>query len=170
MESEPPVLDHLVELVGVFAAGVTLQLQPLTWVVVTAIVALALVNWMFNTWRAGRSKRLAPPSDNAVTYIGGGRWTRRGIGGLDVRWPMLRLTVGRDSLYYGPNQRWPLARFHPIPGWQIAASDVAAVSCGHSAVHVKLKDGQDLVFLPVFIRPKAIVEALAARGYPADSR
>lgn len=80
---------------------------------------------------------------------------------------MLRLVAGRDALYYGPNDRWPLTRLHAIPQWKVTPEDVAAVSAGLSAVHVKLKGGQDLVFVPMFVTSRSIVEALALRGYRA---
>jgi hypothetical protein len=154
---------------AIFGAGVTLQFQPLTWVVIGVIVAIALLNWIFNTRRTPRPASPVQPQGDVVSYIGGGHWARAGVGGLGARWPLLRLTASTDTLYYGPNDHWPLARFHSIPRWQVARTDVAVVSSGLSVVHVKLKDGRDLVFSPVFVTPKAILEALVARGYPANS-
>ena len=152
---------------SVFAAGVALQLQPLTWVAVALIVGVGLLTWLLRARRAGQELRSALPQSDVISYVGGGRWRRVGIGGLDARWPLVRLAAGRDSLYFGPNDRWPLARLHAIPRWTVALGDVDVVSAGVTGVHLKLKDGHDLVFSPLFTRPTAIVEALVARGYPA---
>jgi hypothetical protein len=103
-------------LTAVLGAGAGLQLQPLAWLAIAVVVVISLVTVVLNTRRAARAPKVAYPTTSVVTYVGGGRWTRLGILRLlDARWPLVRLTVGTNSLYFGPNEQWPLWRIHSIP-------------------------------------------------------
>lgn len=122
-----------------------MHVGPSTWVVVAGILALAFFNWF---WNARRRPQAILPVNDVISFVGGGRWTRFGI--LDAPWPMVRLAVGTDALYHGPNDRWPLTRLHRVPQWRVTPEDVEAARATISAVHVKLKGGRDLVFVPMF--------------------
>jgi hypothetical protein len=139
--------------------------SPLPLIVLAAIV-VATVFIGSRLRRTPRGQASTMPSDDPVSFVGGGRWS--GFGrfiGLDVGWPLVQLTVGRDSLYYGPNMGWPLWRMHAVPVHHLLPGEIISASLGPWGVYLRVESGETLVFGPVFTSASVVLEAIASRGY-----
>ncbi len=148
--------------------GMALQVS---WPLLGIVVLVLIVPMLFRWWRRKplpSGQTVARPMEDPISFVGGGRWTKIGFLGQDARWPSILLMVGRDGLYYGPNNNWPLAHLIDIPEWYLRPSEVRDVTRGPWGIYLKLVEDGVLVFTPIFVDNRSILEKIAARGYPVS--
>lgn len=105
-----------------------------------------------------------PPVNGVVSYYGGLRWRKRGIGAINPRGPMARLDIGFDGVAVGPTFRW---QSWGTPLWWFRNSDVRAENAGW-ALRLVINDTREILFEPTLPSIAKILKAMELHGIRTD--
>ena len=100
----------------------------------------------------------SPPTNSVISFYGGLRWRKRGIGATQPRWPWAKLDVGFDGVAIGPRFRWQPWR---CPLWWFHTTDLRAES-GDWALRLVINDTREVV---IEVRQLGdVIKAMQSRG------